>query len=130
MQIRVYYEDTDCGGVVYYANFLRYFERARTEYLRERGFEVAAYAAAGLLFVVSHAEVAYRAPARYNDVLDIDTDIVDVTRTTLTFAHTIRRLGDDRVVVEGAARLVCVDEHGHPRRLPEDLTRLLQHDAE
>ncbi len=129
MQLRVYYEDTDCGGVVYYANFLRYFERARTEYLRERGFEVAAYAAAGLLFVVAHAEVAYRAPARYNDVLDIETEVVDVTRTSLTFAHAIHRLGDERLVVEGAARLVCVDERGKPRRLPEDLTRLLAHDA-
>jgi acyl-CoA thioester hydrolase len=129
MQIRVYYEDTDCGGVVYYANFLRYFERARTEFLRERGFEVAAYAAAGLLFVVSHAEVAYHAPARYNDLLDIATEVVDATRTSLTFGHAIRRSGDDRVIVEGAARLVCVDERGKPRRLPEDLTRLLAREA-
>lgn len=130
MQIRVYYEDTDCGGVVYYANFLRYFERARTEFLRERGFEVAAYAAAGLLFVVSHAEIAYHAPARYNDLLDIETAVVDVTRTSLTFGHAIRRFGDDRAIVEGAARLVCVDERGKPRRLPEDLTRLLAGEAE
>ena len=130
MQIRVYYEDTDCGGVVYYANFLRYFERARTEFLRERGFEVAAYAAAGLLFVVAHAEIAYHAPGHYNDLLDIDTDVVDVTRTTLTFGHAIRRSGDDRMIVEGAARLVCVDERGRPRRLPEDLVRLLAHETE
>lgn len=130
MQIRIYYEDTDCGGVVYYANFLRYFERARTEYLRDRGFEVAAYAAAGLVFVVAHAEVSYQAPARYNDVLDIETAVVDVTRTSLTFAHAIRRTGDDRVIVEGAARLVCVDERGKPRRLPEDLLALLQREAD
>lgn len=130
MQIRIYYEDTDCGGVVYYANFLRYFERARTEYLRDRGFEVAAYAAAGLVFVVAHAEVSYQAPARYNDVLDIETAVVDVTRTSLTFAHAIRRIGDDRVIVEGAARLVCVDERGKPRRLPEDLRALLQREAD
>lgn len=130
MQIRIYYEDTDCGGVVYYANFLRYFERARTEYLRDRGFEVAAYAAAGLVFVVAHAEVSYQAPARYNDVLDIETAVVDVTRTSLTFAHAIRRIGDDRVIVEGAARLVCVDERGKPRRLPEDLLALLQREAD
>lgn len=120
MQIRVYYEDTDCGGVVYYANFLRYFERARTEYLRDRGVEVAAYAAAGLLFVVAHAEVSYRSPGRYNDVLEIDTEVVDLTRTSLTFAHEIFRVGDDRLIVEGAARLVCVDERGKPRRLPEE----------
>jgi acyl-CoA thioester hydrolase len=125
MLIRVYYEDTDCGGVVYYANFLRYFERARTEYLRERGIEVATYAAAGLLFVVAHAEVSYRSPGRYNDLLEVETDIVDLTRTSLTFAHEIHRAGDDRLIVEGAARLVCVDERGKPRRLPEEfLVRL------
>jgi acyl-CoA thioester hydrolase len=125
MQIRVYYEDTDCGGVVYYANFLRYFERARTEYLRDRGIEVAAYAAAGLLFVVSHAEVSYRSPGRYNDVLEVETDVVDLTRTSLTFGHEIHRVGDDRLIVEGAARLVCVDERGKPRRLPEEFLERL-----
>jgi acyl-CoA thioester hydrolase len=130
MQIRVYYEDTDCGGVVYYANFLRYFERARTEFLRDRGFEVAAYAAAGLVFVVSHAEISYQAPARYNDLLDIETEVVDVTRTSLTFAHIVRRSGEERVIVEGAARLVCVDERGKPRRVPEDLTKMLQQDTD
>ena len=71
MQIRVYYEDTDCGGVVYYANFLRYFERARTEFLRERGFEVAAYAAAGLLFVVSHAAAGTRTYMKRLGVKDV-----------------------------------------------------------
>jgi acyl-CoA thioester hydrolase len=125
MQIRVYYEDTDCGGVVYYANFLRYFERARTEYLRDRGVEVAAYAAAGLLFVVAHVEVSYRSPGRYNDVLEIETDVVDVTRTSLTFAHEVVRLDDDRLIVEGAARLVCVDERGKPRRLPDEFMERL-----
>jgi acyl-CoA thioester hydrolase len=130
MQIRVYYEDTDCGGVVYYANFLRYFERARTEYLRERGIDVAAYASAGLLFMVSHAEVSYRSPARYNDVLDIETDVVDITRTTLTFAHDIRRVGDERLIVEGGARLVCVDERGKPRRLPEEFLHRLNAEPE
>lgn len=130
MQIRIYYEDTDCGGVVYYANFLRYFERARTEFLRDRGFEVSAYAAAGLVFVVSHVDVSYQAPARYNDVLDIETAVVDVTRTSLTFAHAVRRISDERVIVEGAARLVCVDERGKPRRLPEDLLALLQREAD
>lgn len=130
MQIRVYYEDTDCGGVVYYANFLRYFERARTEFLRDRGFEVAAYAAAGLVFVVSHAEISYQAPGRYNDLLDIETSVVDITRTSLTFAHTIHRVSDQRVIVEGAARLVCVDERGKPRRLPEDLITVLQQDTD
>ncbi len=125
MEIRIYYDDTDAGGVVYYANFLRYFERARTEYLREQGVEVAACADAGVLFVVAHAEIDYRSPARYNDVLQIQTRITDSTRTSLTFAHTIRQRETDSLVVEGWARLVCVDERGKPRRLPDEVARVV-----
>lgn len=125
MEIRVYYEDTDCGGIVYYANYLKYFERARTEYFRERGVEIAAYAATGVLFVVAHVEIDYRLPARYNDLLEIETEVVDFSRATLTFAHTIRRHGTEEIVVEGWARLVCIDETGRPRRLPEELTQIL-----
>ena len=67
MEIRIYYEDTDCGGVVYYANYLKYFERARTQYLEERGLSVAGLMNEGTVFVVVHAEVDYRSPARYGD---------------------------------------------------------------
>jgi acyl-CoA thioester hydrolase len=129
MDIRIYYEDTDCGGVVYYANFLKYFERARTEHLRERGIEVATYAAVGLLFVVAHVEVDYRIPARYDDVLQIETEVVDFTRTSLTFAHAMYRHGDERTIVEGWVRLVCVDERGKPHRLPEELVQIITKNA-
>jgi acyl-CoA thioester hydrolase len=125
MDIRIYYEDTDCGGVVYYANFLKYFERARTEYLRERGIEVAAYATVGLWFVVTHVEVDYRSPARYNDLLRIETEIADITRTTFTFAHVVDRHGDERLIAEGWATLVCVDEGGRPRRVPDEIVQSL-----
>ncbi|MBU0754116.1 MAG: acyl-CoA thioesterase, partial [Planctomycetes bacterium] len=66
MDIRVYYEDTDSGGVVYYANYLRFFERDRTEYFRERGIGVAEYDAKGVLFVVADVEIAYRASAHHD----------------------------------------------------------------
>lgn len=125
MDIRIYYEDTDCGGVVYYANVLKYFERARTEYLRDRGIEVAAYAAVGLLFLVSHVEIDYRAPARYNDLLSLESDVVDFTRTSLTFSHSLTRHRDDQLIAEGWVRLVCVDERGRPRRLPEELVQTI-----
>jgi len=125
MDVRIYYEDTDAGGVVYYANFLRYFERARTEYLRERGVDVAAYARVGILFVVARAEIDYRIPAHYNDILDIGTSIADFSRTSLTFSHVIRLRGTDRVVVSGSAQLVCVNEIGKPRRLPEEILQLV-----
>lgn len=125
MEIRIYYEDTDCGGVVYYANFLKYFERARTEYLRDRGIEVAAYAAVGVLFVVAHVEIDYRAPARYNDLLSLESEIVDFTRTSLTFSHTAARRRDDRDIAEGWVRLVCVNERGKPHRLPEEIVQIV-----
>jgi acyl-CoA thioester hydrolase len=111
--------------VVYYANFLKYFERARTEYLRERGIEVAAYATVGLWFVVTHVEVDYRSPARYNDLLRIETEIADITRTTFTFAHVVDRHGDERLIAEGWATLVCVDEGGRPRRVPDEIVQSL-----
>lgn len=125
MEIRIYYEDTDCGGMVYYANFLKYFERARTEYLRDRGIEVAAYAAVGVLFVVAHVEIDYRAPARYNDLLSLESEIVDVTRTSLTFSHTAARRRDDQDIAEGWVRLVCVNERGKPHRLPEEIVQIV-----
>lgn len=125
MQIRVYYEDTDAGGVVYYANYLKYFERGRTEYFRERGVDIASYAAAGILFVVAHAEIDYRQPARYNDLLELDVEIVDFSRASLTFSHLIRLQGTDRVIAEGWARLVCVDERFKPKRLPEEIIQIV-----
>ena len=73
MDIRIYYEDTDCGGGVYYGNYLKYFERARTQYLEERGLSVAGLMKEGTVFVVVHAEVDYRSPARYGDRLIIET---------------------------------------------------------
>jgi acyl-CoA thioester hydrolase len=125
MLIRVYYEDTDCGGVVYYANYLRYFERARTEFLRERGLEVARFAEVGILFVVAHVEITYRNPARYNDLLEIETWISPASRASFIFSHRIQLQGTDRLIVEGQSQMVCVDASGKPRRLPDDLQQVL-----
>lgn len=117
MEIRVYYEDTDCGGVVYYANYLKYFERARTEYLESRGQSVAALMEQGTVFVVVHAEVHYRSPGRYGEVFVVDTSVSDVTRASITFAHVLREKVSGRVVVEGSARLAVTDGQGKVRRL-------------
>jgi acyl-CoA thioester hydrolase len=125
MQIRVYYEDTDAGGVIYYANYLKYFERGRTEFFRERGLEVASYAATGVLFVVAHAEIDYRQAARYNDLLDMETEVVDFSRASLTFSHVIRLHDTEKVVAEGWVRLVCVDERFKPKRLPEEIIKIV-----
>src|SRR5512145_2134934 len=112
MDIRIYYEDTDCGGVVYYANYLKYFERARTQYLEDRGLSVAELMKAGWVFVVVHAEVDYRTPARYGDTLEIETVVSDMNPAAITFSHVVRERQSRRLVVEGTARLAVTDGNG------------------
>jgi acyl-CoA thioester hydrolase len=126
MEIKIYYEDTDCGGVVYYGNYLKYFERARTEYLEERGLSVAGLMKEGTVFVVVHAEVDYRSPARYGDWLVIETVISDRTAASFTFSHVIRERGSRRVVVEGSARLAATDGNGKVKRLDKALISVLR----
>jgi acyl-CoA thioester hydrolase len=117
MNIRVYYEDTDCGGVVYYANYLKYFERARTHYLEERGLSIVDLLKEGIEFRVTHAEVRYRSAATYGESLTIDTTLSANRRISITFSHRIRELTSQRLIVEGSATLVTVDSHGKVKRL-------------
>ena len=126
MEIIVYYEDTDCGGVVYYANYLKYFERARTQYLEERGLSVAGLMKEGTVFVVVHAEVDYRSPARYGDRLIIETVVSGMTAASLTFSHVIRERKSQRVVVEGSARLASVNGSGKVKRLDKAMVAVLK----
>ena len=125
MHIRVYYEDTDCGGVVYYANYLKYFERARTHYLEERGLIVAELLKQGTEFRVTHAEVRYRSAALYGETLTIETSLAANRRSTITFSHLIRELTTNRLVVEGSATLVAVDPQGKVKRSSPELLKTL-----
>ena len=126
MEVKIYYEDTDCGGVVYYANYLKYFERARTQYLEERGLSVAGLMKEGTVFVVVHAEVDYRSPARYGDRLIIETVVSGMTAASLTFSHVIRERKSQRVVVEGSARLASVNGSGKVKRLDKAMVAVLK----
>ncbi|MCP9455755.1 MAG: YbgC/FadM family acyl-CoA thioesterase [Nitrospira sp.] len=126
MEIRVYYEDTDCGGVVYYANYLRYFERARTEYLESRGRSVAQLMEEGTVFVVVHAEVHYHAPARYGDCLVVETEVVERGAASLTFRHVVREKRSGRLIVTGSTRLAATDGAGKVKRLDKDTVAALQ----
>jgi len=128
LEIKIYYEDTDCGGVVYYANYLKYFERARTEYLELRGHSVAALMEQGVIFVVVRAELDYCAPGRYGDTLLVETEVGDVTRAALTFSHVIREKVSGRVVVKGSARLAATDRNGKVKRLDKAIVAALQSD--
>lgn len=126
MDVRIYYEDTDCGGVVYYANYLKYFERARTDYLDERGLSVAALLREGTQFMVVHAELDYRSPARYGEILAIETTLTETGKATLTFAHVIRETQTRRVVVEGSARLAATTLDGKIKRLEPGFVEALK----
>ena len=126
MDIRIYYEDTDCGGVVYYANYLKYFERARTQFLEQRGFSVAGLMAEGTVFVVVRTEVDYRSPARYGETIVIETVVSDVTPASFTFSHVLREKVSGRVVVEGSARLAATDGKNKVKRLDKKLVAALQ----
>jgi acyl-CoA thioester hydrolase len=126
VEIRIYYEDTDCGQVVYYANYLRYFERARTEFLRRLGVDVGHWMDEGLLFTVTHAEVDYHAPARYGDVLYVGTVVTEVRKVRFSLAHEIQRRGDGQRLVTGATTLACVGPDGKPTRIPGPVFEVLE----
>ena len=114
------------AGWCTYGNYLKYFERARTEFLEERGLSVAGLMKKGMVFVVVHAEVNYRSPARYGDRLVIETVVSDTTAASFTFSHVIRERESQRVVVEGSARLAAVDGSGKVKRLDKAMVAALQ----
>ena len=126
LEIRIYYEDTDGEGVVYYANYLRYFERARTEFLRDQGFDVAEFAQKGILFIVVEAQIKYHSPAHYNDILVVETEISELKNASFIFSHTIREKSTERIVVTGSVRLACINDNGKARRLPEEMVKSLK----
>ena len=106
--VRVYYEDTDTGGIVYYANYLKYFERARTEWLRAAGIEQQRLRDEfGLQFVVVHVACDYRQPARLDDLIDIDLRIARAARASIVFEQTARRGGT--ILATASVRAACVD---------------------
>ncbi len=124
--VRVYYEDTDAGGVVYYANYLKFFERARTEFLRAQGFEQDALKARhGIIFAVRSVRADYLRPARFNDLLAVSCRLTGHKRASLEFFQQVRR--EEQVLCEGRVRIACLDASAfRPRSIPEPLWRTLQ----
>jgi acyl-CoA thioester hydrolase len=96
MEFRIYYEDTDAGGVVYHANYLGFFERGRTEYFREKGLNVAELARKGHIFPVVHLEIDYRYPAVLDDLIRVDTEVLEVGKTSFTLGQQVVRVLDDK----------------------------------
>lgn len=124
LPIRVYIEDTDAGGIVFYANYLKYFERARSEWLRSIGIEQSATIHTNRLFVVRSCAVTYDVPAYLDDRLDIVARAEAVRGARVTFSHRAEREGV--VLVSGSVDVVCItaDTH-HPTRVPDSLRMVL-----
>ncbi|VAX24991.1 Tol-Pal system-associated acyl-CoA thioesterase [hydrothermal vent metagenome] len=120
-ELEIYYEDTDCGGVVYYANYLRFFERARTHLLKSMGFDPARLAREGVVFAVTRAEVDYKSPAVYGDRLVIETGIENVRSVRLFFTYKVITAEDGRLIATGRTDMACVNGKMRPQRIPKEI---------
>ena len=121
--VRVYYEDTDAGGVVYYARYLHFMERVRTEWLRALGIEQAALVEReNIIFAVTRVEADYRRPARLDDLLLVTAEVAERRRVGFTFNQEIRRKDDDTILCSGRISVVFLDAARlRPRPLPQYL---------
>lgn len=125
MDLRIYYEDTDAAGVVYHANYLKYFERARTEYFRDRGLLVADLAAAGFVFPVVHMEIDFTAPARHDDLLQVATVPSRIRGSSFSMYQKLVRKCDGSLLVTAEVTLACMGPALKACRIPVDVRRLL-----
>ncbi len=126
LEKRIYYHDTDCGGVVYYATYLDHLEEARTEYMRKRLVDVKDYAAKGVLFAVVHLEADYKSPARYGDMIKISAGIETIGNASIHFAQEVKR--GDALLIKARVVLACIDNKMKDRRIPEEMKERLSID--
>ena len=124
--VRVYYQDTDAGGVVFHGQYLAFMERARTDLLNARGLDLARFVEeTGVLFMVHELTVRYHAPARLNDLLWASAEVAKMGRASLTFRQCVEREGE--LLVEADVTLALVDRaRMRPARMPEQLKRMLE----
>lgn len=125
--IRVYYEDTDAGGVVYYANYLKYMERARTEWLSSLGYELSLLESVeGIVFVVHRVEIDYRIPAKLGEKIDATLTLAELNRASMSVEQDIVR--GDELLTHARVALACVDRaNWRPKRIPAPLHERLEH---
>ena len=121
--IRVYYEDTDMGGVVYHANYLRYIERARSDWVRQLGIDQNAMKSDGIVWVVRRVDSEFLAPARFEDQLVVETEATEVTTARLVMAQVVT-LGD-KVIFRAVVTAACMNQAGRPVRLPAEIRALI-----
>lgn len=121
--VRVYYEDTDMGGVVYHANYLRYIERARSDWVRKLGNDQNAMREAGIVWVVRSINADYLSPARFDDELIVETDMVEISGVRLTMKQLVRR--GETEIFRATVTAVCINSDGRPIRLPAEIRALM-----
>ncbi len=122
LPVRVYYEDTDMGGIVYYANYLKYIERGRSVWVQDIGVDQMAMRDAGYVFAVRRVEADYKAPARLDDLLTVQTSVRSVSGARLVMDQEVLR--SDTVLFSAVVTVVCLTVTGAPARLPEEVRRL------
>lgn len=120
---KIYYHDTDCGGVVYYANYLKYFEEARTEFFLDKKIAVDQLAKNDTLFIVAAVNISHKAPAKYADQLVIFSEISKKKNASLEFLQEIKR--GDKLLVSAVTKIVCVDARLKPKAMTEDIIKRL-----
>lgn len=121
--VRVYYEDTDLAGIVYYANYLKFIERARSEWVREIGVDQRAMKAQGVVFAVKRVEADYIVPAAFEDDLVIETTPLSMTPARLVLSQAVKR--DDTNLFQSKITLVAIGQAGKPVRLPDQLRHVV-----
>lgn len=125
--LRVYYEDTDHGGVVYYANYLKYMERARSEFLRSAGLELDQIEdESGVMFAVRQANISYHRPARFNDLLNVESALIEMQGARIAFHQKIYRQSDGQLLTEGDIKLACIRRDGAVSRIPKNVIERLK----
>jgi len=121
MEKRIYFHDTDAGGVVYYGNYLKYLEEARTEFLEDKGLSVSDFQKRGLFYAVRKCLITYRTPARYGEILLCDAHLKKLTAAQLIFDQSIWEKQARRLVVQAEVSLVCLNQNFEPTSIPEDI---------
>lgn len=127
--IRVYYEDTDAGGIVFYANYLKYMERARTEWLRSMGYvQNILMEELGIVFAVRRTEVDYLMPARLDDALTVQSRITHIGGASFSFEQEILRDADQQILCRGSIKVVCVSSNEmKPTAIPKAMREKFKH---
>ena len=126
MEKKIYYHDTDAGGVVYYANYLKYMEEARTEFFEKLGFPIGSLLERNFLYAVRKCNITYKSPARYGDTVICDAKVKEVTAVQFIFDQTVVEKKTGRLLVEAEVSLVSLNRDFKPVPIPDDIKNRLE----